>query len=169
MLTPESSPVAIILINIAAWLVIHLGTGYIISLLPLSLFDPDSRWFSPGAFEGEGIFYERIFRVRAWKGILPDGGNFFGNGFKKRALAEPGNPEYYRLFARETCRAEVSHITGFFEAFLFFAWNHWTIALWMILYAVAFNIPCIIAQRFNRPRLKRMADLLEDRMGRAGR
>jgi glycosyl-4,4'-diaponeurosporenoate acyltransferase len=40
---------------------------------------------------------------------------------------------------------------------LFFTWNPWQIALLMVPYAVATNVPCIVAQRYNRPRLSALA------------
>jgi len=31
------------------------------------------------------------------------------------------------------------------------------VAVWMIPFGLAVNLPCLIAQRYNRPRLQRMA------------
>ncbi|MBN2050336.1 MAG: hypothetical protein JW760_07835 [Spirochaetales bacterium] len=163
MLTLESSPAVIILVNVLAWTVVNLLSGYIASILPASLFRPCSWWYKPRAFEQGGRLYRRILAVRLWKRLLPDGGNFFGNGFQKKRLAQPRDSGYYRVFAVETCRAEFTHNVGILSSLLFFAWNHWSIALWMIPYALAVNLPCIIAQRYNRPRLLRMAEALERR------
>ena len=44
----------------------------------------------------------------------------------------------------------------------FFLWNPWWGDLIIVAYAVAANLPCIFAQRYNRSRLTRL-------LGRAGR
>ena len=66
------------------------------------------------------------------------------------------SPEYCRLFIKETCRAELFHWLVFALAPLFYLWNEWRVATLMIPYALLANVPCIIAQRYNRPRLTRM-------------
>jgi glycosyl-4,4'-diaponeurosporenoate acyltransferase len=47
-----------------------------------------------------------------------------------------------------------------FPAGLFFLWNKWQVGIVMIIYAFTVNIIPIIVQRYNRPRLKRMLDVV---------
>lgn len=48
-------------------------------------------------------------------------------------------------------------MTGTALAFvpLFFLWNPWWADLVIVAYAIAANVPCIVAQRYNRVRFQR--------------
>jgi hypothetical protein len=63
-------------------------------------------------------------------------------------------------------RAELSHWLALALLPLFFIWNPWHVALLMIPYAISTNVPYILAQRYNRPRLfalaNRRGDSLQD-------
>jgi len=39
---------------------------------------------------------------------------------------------------------------------IFFLWNPWWADLIIVIYAVAANVPCILAQRYNRLRFHRL-------------
>jgi glycosyl-4,4'-diaponeurosporenoate acyltransferase len=39
---------------------------------------------------------------------------------------------------------------------VFFVWNIWWVGIVMIVYAMLANMPCIMIQRYNRIRLKRV-------------
>jgi glycosyl-4,4'-diaponeurosporenoate acyltransferase len=142
-----------ILLNSGAWLCIHLGVSYLSSRLPLSLFSGEGWLYRTRRWERDGRIYQSAFRIRAWKRLLPDGAAVFQEGFRKKRLASR-TPEYMLVFLRETCRAEICHWLPFALVPLFFLWNPWYVALPMIPYAVATNMPCIFAQRFNRPRFR---------------
>jgi len=146
-----------ILVNAAAWLVIHLGVSFFSSRLPLRWFHPDRGLFRSREWERGGRLYERVFRIRAWKRILPDGAAVFRSGFRKRRMLGRASG-YCRTFVLETCRAELCHWLVFALVPLFFVWNPWYVAWPMVPYAVAANAPCIVAQRFNRPRLAALAE-----------
>lgn len=152
-----------ILLNAAAWLAIHLGVSYLSSRLPLSLFSGEGWLYRTRRWERDGRIYQSIFRIRAWKGLLPDGAALFRSGFRKKRLASR-SPAYLSQFVQETCRAELCHWLVFTVVPLFFLWNPWHVAMLMIPYALATNIPCVLAQRFNRPRfraeLRRAASIL---------
>lgn len=144
-----------VLIDIAAWLVIHFGVSWAFSQPPATFFNPDHWLMRERAFEKDGRVYKSLFKVKAWKGRLPDGAALFKKGFRKKKMAESG-PQYVELFIRETCRAEATHWVAFFFAFIFFIWNLWWVGLVMVVYAVAANAPCIITQRYNRIRFRRV-------------
>jgi glycosyl-4,4'-diaponeurosporenoate acyltransferase len=140
-----------ILLNAGVWLCIHLGVSYMSSRLPLSLFNEAGWLYRTRGWEKEGRTYQALFRIRRWKGLLPDGAAVFQAGFRKKRLASR-TPEYLHAFLKETCRAELCHWLVFALVPTFFLWNPWYVAVPMIPYAVATNMPCILAQRFNRPR-----------------
>lgn len=156
-MTPPDLPAGwVVALNAGAWLVIHLGVSYFSSRLPIAWFDPDGWLYRTRRWERGGRVYERIFLIRAWKRLLPDGAALFRRGFRKRRMTGR-SPRYCRTFVLETCRAELCHWLVFALVPLFFAWNPWWVAWPMVPYALAVNLPCIVAQRYNRPRLAALA------------
>jgi len=149
-------PTAItIFIDVAAWFVIHMGVSYIMSRQPLPSFNPNSWIYRKRNWERNGRIYQRFFRLKSWKKILPDGAAIFKNGFEKKHLKET-KKYYLDSFIRETCRAELTHWIVFLFGPLFFIWNLWWVGIVMILYASIANMPCVITQRYNRIRLQRI-------------
>jgi len=100
-------------------------------------------------------FLERIFGIKRWKNRLPDAARWFDWGFARGSLAGL-DPAYLRRFIRETWRGELCHWFALGCAPVFFLWNPWWADLVMVGCAVMTNIPCILAQRYNRLRLRRL-------------
>lgn len=151
------SMVGAIVVDLAAWLAVHIGAGYLVHRLPDRLLEQDGWLFRARAFEGEGRFYVRALRIKRWKKLLPEGGDVFPGGFNKARLVAP-EEAHLRDHLRETRRAELGHWLTMAPAPLFFAWNPWYLAAAMQLYAVAVNGPCIASQRYNRIRLRRVLE-----------
>ena len=146
----------LVVANVLGWLVIHLGVAWLVTQFPDRIFRPDDWLYRSRKWESGGRLYEKMFRIRAWKNLLPDGAALFSKGFKKRHI-ESGKRAYLERFARETCRGELAHWIVLACSLLFFLWNPWWAGLVMVAYALAVNIPCIMAQRYNRIRLSRVA------------
>jgi glycosyl-4,4'-diaponeurosporenoate acyltransferase len=144
-----------ILIDIAAWFIIHMAVAYIVSLKSRTSFNPDAWLYRKRKWENEGWFYRRVFQVHRWKERLPDGAALFKTGFAKKRLAEYSKL-YFDDFIKETCRAELTHWIAFLFGFVFFIWNIWWVGIVMIIYAFFANMPCILTQRYNRIRLTRV-------------
>ncbi|MFC1902343.1 glycosyl-4,4'-diaponeurosporenoate acyltransferase [Chloroflexota bacterium] len=121
----------------------------------LGSFNPNSRLYRQRNWENNGRIYERFFRLKAWKKKLPDGAAIFKDGFKKKRLKE-NSQEYLKDFISESCRAELTHWVVLLFGFIFFVWNIWWVGIVMVMYATIVNIPCIITQRYNRIRLRRI-------------
>jgi glycosyl-4,4'-diaponeurosporenoate acyltransferase len=154
-------PIAwVILLNIAGWPVIQILLAWAFTRLPAGWFHPPERQPSLRSQR----FYERVLGIKTWKDQLPDAARWFGGGFEKGALADT-SPDYLRRFARETWRGELCHWVALAFAPLFFLWNPWWADLIMIAYALAANLPCIFAQRYNRMRLSRLLARDEARRG----
>ncbi len=104
---------------------------------------PD-RWLSPHRFpfcaqrwESSGRVYA-FLRVQRWKRLLPDGAAVLKSGYRKKVLA---------IFP-----------------FWVFGFIGPPIIIWMMLgYALIINVPCMIAQRYNRPRIQRILDTYRKR------
>lgn len=141
----------VIVLNVAGWPVIQLGLAWLFTQMP-------AHWFGSGAGgvgKGRGRFYETVFQIKRWKDRLPDAARWFGGGFAKGNLAAKDRA-YLRRFIQETWRGELCHWAALAFAPIFFLWNPLWADLVMASYAVAANLPCILAQRYNRIRLRRV-------------
>ena len=143
-------------INVLAWLVIHMGFAWLGTRAPIACFKPRAWLFRTYAFERSGRFYESVFRVKTWKDKLPDGAAWFKSGFPKKKLAQ-ADPVYMNRFIVETCRGELVHWIVCLASGLFFLWNEAWVGWLMVVYGIVANFPCIIIQRYNRGRLRRIA------------
>ncbi|WP_425468395.1 hypothetical protein [Roseimicrobium gellanilyticum] len=142
--------------NVTGWAAIQIGLAWIFTRLP-------ARWFAPPGilgWEHNGDVYQRAFRIKKWKKLLPDGASWFEGGFAKRRLSG-SERAYLQRFLQETWRGEMCHWTVLAWTPLFFTWN----PLWgdcvVVAYAIVSNIPCILVQRYNRARLARLISLRE--------
>jgi glycosyl-4,4'-diaponeurosporenoate acyltransferase len=141
----------IIVLNVAGWLAIQLGFAWVFTKMPVTWFDPGSVF----EWERDGRFCERMFRIKDWKDRLPDAAHWFGGGFAKGTLAAT-NRDYLQRFVCETWRGELCHWTATACTPVFFLWNPWWGDLLIVAYALAANLPCILAQRYNRARFQRV-------------
>jgi len=144
-----------IAVNTAAWLAIHVGVSVSIAQMRPDSFKPQSWLYRQRVWEKGGRAYKNTLKVKKWKRLLPDGAAVFKRGFRKKRLAGR-NAAYLERFILETCRAELTHWVIFACSAIFFTWNEWWIGLIMVGYGSAANMPCIVAQRYNRIRLSRM-------------
>lgn len=139
-----------------AWIAIQIGSGYLTHHMPAGWFQRDGWLFRCRGFERGGRLYRRVFRVHRWKDRLPEAGALFAGGFSKRRLAS-GNPaagsNVLERFVAETRRAELTHWLPVLLSLSFFLWNPPAIAAWMPPIGLLGNLPFIIVQRSNRPRL----------------
>lgn len=147
--------VQLIVVNTLAWLVIQLGFAWIGTRMPARLFLHGDGWFRMRRFETDGRFYETVFHIRAWKKFLPDGAKLFKDGFPKGSLAGKGTA-YLDRFVLETRRGEAVHGAVILASALFFLWNPPVVAIWMVVYALVANLPCMVLQRYNRIRMQRV-------------
>jgi len=145
----------LVLADVAAWLFFQLALSYGATKIPRQWFIRHSRLFRPFPFERNGELWQRLFRIKGWKGRLPDGAMFFKSAYNKQTLHGIDSPSLTE-FLIESRRAELTHWLSMVPAPLFLLWNP-SGAFWgNVAYAVLFNMPFILAQRYNRPRLERL-------------
>lgn len=140
-----------IVICFALWGGLQSLAAFICFIIPDKYYKPDSWVFRSHKWEKKGKFYSKYLKVNKWKRFLPDGAAAFKNGYKKKTFNNY-TKEGIEKFLVESCRGEMSHWLAMipFWVFGFFA-PPWIIPC-MLAYAIIINIPCIIAQRYNRPR-----------------
>lgn len=121
--------------------------------------------FRSFAFEKDGKLYEKI-GIRQWKTRWPDASmilhGLFPKHYPKKRL-ESNNVEKIPVLIKESCVAETTHAITSVLGFVCIAiWRGVGGIIISIVYFLA-NIPPIIIQRYNRPRLKKSLRLAEKR------
>lgn len=145
----------IIILDIAAWAFFHMLISILCLNIPLSFFLRDSNWFRIFAWEQSGAWWQQRLRIKRWKGHLLDGSTILRKGYRKKALQGTRQKDL-SIFAAETKRAELTHWLSMVPAPLFFLWNPLWAGWVMILYALLFNLPFIVVQRYNRARIEQI-------------
>lgn len=140
--------------NLLGWPLIHLAVASAALRLPQHLFAQDTWITAPRPWEREGRLYRDWLMIRRWKSLLPDGAQWLGGFAKRRIISR--DPSYLEQFLLETRRAELAHWCMILCLPLFFLWNPPWACLVMAAYALAANLPCILAQRYNRIALHRV-------------
>ncbi len=138
------------------WPLLQTAAALICLILPDRLYSPDSFFFRTHRFEKEGHIYKTVFHVNSWKHLLPDGGSLLNKrGFAKKRLQSFSNENLQR-FLIESARGELTHWLAIVPFWLFGFFAPPEVIWYMLAYALIVNLPCIIAQRYNRPRVHRL-------------
>ena len=151
----------VITLNFGGILLLQLATAWITTKVPLGQFQTDAWLYRTRPWERDGKIWKKLFGVTSWKDHLPDGAAFFRNGMKKN-IVHGRNPHYLDRLARETCRAELTHTVVLAFVPVFWLWNDPISGLVITGFIALANLPCVIVQRFNRPRLLRAAAAVHD-------
>jgi glycosyl-4,4'-diaponeurosporenoate acyltransferase len=144
-----------ILSDFVAWFMIQLAAAFIAYRIPDRHFARDRGIYRTRRWEKDGKFWQNAFRVKKWKKWLPDGAQIAGRGFVKKKLRS-ATPDNLERFVLESRRAELTHDIAIPPSLLFFLWNPWPVGLFMVFYAILANAPCLVAQRYNRPRFQKI-------------
>lgn len=124
--------------------------------LPRRWFHADRFPFCTFAWEKGGKVYNKL-GIRKWKDHVPDMSRIAKNMVTKKLPVGSSSAQMERL-VQETCVAEMVH------ALLIVA-GLWVLKLWptvwgvlfYLVYALLGNLPFLIIQRYNRPRLVKLA------------
>lgn len=125
------------------------------SFIPASYFSVTKKRFQVSQKE---LHIYRCLKINKWKDYIPDTGKQT-TGLSKSKI-ESTNADYLSLFLTETCYAEVIHIwmalMGIIPCFLAPQGILWQIAVPHAVINFVLNIPPIMIQRNNRPKLLHM-------------
>ena len=131
--------------------------------LPRKWFCAEKAPWRSAPWEKGGRIYLKL-GIRKWKDhlpdmsrLMPDMSRLLGDMVKKQ-LAPDGKTDY-ALLVQETCVAECVHwALTLLSAGIFFLWRSgWAVLLWLV-YNVLGNVSFIVIQRYNRPRLQKLAE-----------
>lgn len=128
--------------------------GWAGAALPRSWFDPDKFPYCCYAWEHNGKIYEKL-GIRQWKDRVPDISRSSSRMMRKEIAGKP-TAESLESLIRETCVAEASHWLLLVPSLAVRA--IWPGAGGRIVYFLCIlgNLPFVLIQRYNRPRLKKM-------------
>ncbi|WP_432353272.1 glycosyl-4,4'-diaponeurosporenoate acyltransferase [Sporosarcina sp. A2] len=145
----------IIVVDAIAWAFFHIAISLLTVRIPFQWFIRNKHLFESFHFERQGNLWQRLFRVKSWKQLIPDGTMVIRKGYTKKSL-HGNDMSSLEEFVVESRRAELTHWLSIAPVALFFLWNPVWASLLNVAYAVLFNVPIVIAQRYNRPRLERL-------------
>ena len=141
--------------NLIMFIVISVCVTLTSMLFPQKLLNPNNRLFCEKPWEAGGEIYQRLFKVRRWKAVLPELSDFFRKLFPKKKI-KTFDSDYLRSYIIESCRAELTHFCIIGITFLFPIWAGFSVSLLIIYISILLNLPFIVIQRYNRPRIQRL-------------
>lgn len=145
----------LIIVNSIAWFFFHMSISLLLMRIPDTHYEKWEECYKPFKWEKNGEIWQDLFRVKQWKDILPEGSSIIKNAYNKKSLSDI-SANTLKKFIIEVRRAEQTHWVSMLPAPLFFFWNPIWAGWLMILYALLANLPFILIQRYNRPRLERI-------------
>lgn len=139
------------------WSVTQLSLSHLFTKVPRSFFATHHQWFQTFSFEKEGELWNRLFLINKWKMYIPEGEWLNKNIYNKRVLKPLTQENIYKMII-EMRRAELVHWLSILPVIVFVKAPK-CIKTINILYALLTNVPIILTQRYNRPRLERYYQL----------
>ena len=120
--------------------------------LPRAWFSAEKFPYRTAKWEKGGKVYEKL-GIKRWKDFLPDMSRIMPDMVKKKVTKQSREQGMGVLIA-ETCVAECVHFWLIILSLGIFAFwrGGWAAVFWLV-YNILGNVPFMIIQRYNRPRL----------------
>jgi glycosyl-4,4'-diaponeurosporenoate acyltransferase len=144
-----------VVVSSVAWPVTSVIVGYAMHRVDSARLRRDTVLTRLRRVEDGGRVYDRSLGVRRWKDRLPEAGALFDGGVSKREIGSRTDTAL-EGFVIETRRAEYTHWIIMASGPLHFFWCPPWLGAFMVAFGVAFNLPCLLVQRYNRGRLQRV-------------
>ncbi|MBU5627941.1 hypothetical protein KQI82_13600 [Oscillibacter sp. MSJ-2] len=131
--------------------------------LPRDRFHYDRFPYRSYSWEENGKFYTRL-KIEKWKDRLPDKSRFVKSTVRKKLGGDRSAAHLLRL-VQETCVAELTHWLLLVVSPVMLVTMEPPLSIWAAaLYGIS-NLPFIMIQRYNRPRLARLYQTARRREG----
>ena len=140
-------------VDSVAWAALSGVIGAAAGLMPVAWLQVDNAVTRIRPWEHDGRTYVRVLHIDRWKRRLPEVSNW-GPGERTSKASLRGRGSLGPLLA-ETRRAEYVHLALLCCGPVFWLWNPRWLAIVMTGFGVAFNLPFIAIQRYNRARILR--------------
>jgi len=133
------------------------------SHLSFDFFNKDNRFTKIRKWENNGKIYSDIFKIKLWKDVLPELRLPTIQKFRKKSL-DSTDPVYIGRFAAETRRSEFTHTIIILGACVFFYKDGLVMGSIIFSATLILNLPFIIIQRYNRPRMQRLLNKMNSQV-----
>ncbi|PNZ89175.1 glycosyl-4,4'-diaponeurosporenoate acyltransferase [Staphylococcus devriesei] len=143
------------------WFSIQMTISYLFAKLPLTFFEKYGHVFKSLSWEENGNLWNTLVQINRWKKYIPEGNKLIPNIYNKKQLTSFKTSNIYRMIL-EMRRAELVHWLSILPVIVFVKAPRY-IKIINFCYALLANIPIIVAQRYNRPRLERYYQLKRKR------
>lgn len=134
----------------------HIAVSYVVNRLSYMTLSSLRLHMVPSRRETR--FYEKVLHIRSWKDYVPSVGPFDKKDMKGDDAA------YISMFILETVRAEVAHVLCISVTLLLLLYHRQPYSAFIPVFYLVINIPCILIQRYNRPRLERVLKMHSSRL-----
>ena len=139
--------------------VISILSFFVGRILPYSWFSYDRFPYRCFSWEREGKAYLSI-KIQKWQNRLPDMSRILPGLIPPKNLRR-FDADTLSVMVKETCVAEFIHsINSLLAIPVLRFWRGWGGACTFFIYVFLGNIPFILIQRYNRPRLVRLMNRL---------
>ena len=136
--------------------------------LPRRWFDGERFPYKCYKWEKQGKLYTLI-GVDRWKTLVPDMSRILPDMVRKQVTPTAGTAAQAAVLVQETCVAEAVHTASSLLGLVCLGlWPGWGGVLTWLVWFLLGNLPFILIQRYNRPRLIRLRALLQRREQRKG-
>lgn len=144
-------PAWLVVVDSAVWVGLSAVIGVAANAVPDRWLERDTPLTAIRPVEHNGRLYRRRFLIHRWKDRLPEVHGWGpGAGVDKARLTGRAGA---RPLLRETRRAEYVHVAVAACGPLFLLWNPPGLGAAMVVGGIAFNVPFVMIQRYNRARL----------------
>ncbi|MDO4566009.1 MAG: glycosyl-4,4'-diaponeurosporenoate acyltransferase [Oscillospiraceae bacterium] len=124
-------------------------------LLPKSWFNSEAFPYKSFTFEKEGRLYNKL-NIKSWQNKLPDMSRVLPRTMPEKRVGLSADSAKLRVMLEETCVAEFIHVLLIAASFFCFRlWEGAGGAAVFAVYNLLGNLPFILMQRYNRPRLQK--------------
>lgn len=131
-------------------------------LIPKKYLHYDRYPFLAFEWEDSGKIYNRL-GIRKWQNKVPDMSKIASSVMKPKMIKEHSTEQDIRYLLDETCVAELVHaLQCVFGMYCMLLWRGAGGIIFSILYVVLCNMPFIMIQRYNRPRLARLYEKMKN-------
>ena len=139
-----------------------IGSFLLGRLVPKAWFRWERFPYRTFAWERQGSIYQAI-GIRRWQNRIPDMSRILPSVMPAKAITGRKTSAELERMLQETCVAEWIHaLLGLLGFGCLWLWPGWGGVMAALLYLVG-NLPFVLVQRYNRPRLRRLLERTKNR------
>ena len=124
-------------------------------MMPKRWFRYDAIPYRSARFEKEGAIYNKL-NIKSWQNKVPDMSRIFPKLMPAKRLGSKTDAETLKTMLQETCIAELTHGVLCFTGLHFVSIWQGAGGIVLAVLNMLGNLPFILIQRYNRPRLAKL-------------